>query len=379
MVVLTLVLLAVGLGPLFGAAEPAETGANRSLLEYQEPVARSGTLSRSAAGPLAAVGQRAPGQPTPGQATKVRGITVSTHRGGREWGDRAVMAPTFREVAGVGANWVSIHPYAGISADGSVSQRGSEDFSWLQEPIREAHAQGLQILIKPHLAYWGSPFSWRGEITFNDDAAWNRFFDSYQSWITAVAKATVGADAFAVGTELDKTLDHESEWRTVIEAVRKHNGAALTYAANWTDFERVPFWDQLDAIGIQAYFPISAEERPREEVLRAAWSDRMAQLADYSKRTQRPVVFTELGYSRTWLAAREPWLAQTDEEDAEVLQRLCLRIALEAIEAEPTVVGSFLWKWFPEPRAVGRDFQMAAPGVRTEIRSAWLNPKRSGV
>jgi len=82
-------------------------------------------------------------------------------------------------------------------------------------------------------------------------------------------------------------------------------------------------------------------------------------------------VFTELGYSRTWSAAREPWLAGIDAAAAVSLQKLCLKVALEAIEQEPSVVGSFLWKWFPEPVAVGRDFQLASPEVREELQGLW--------
>lgn len=300
----------------------------------------------------------------------MRGITISTHRGGREWGDREVMAPTFADVAAVGANWVAIHPYAGIRDDGSL-RVWSDDWSWLRAPIEEAHARGLQILIKPHLAYWGSGFSWRGEIRFDDAAQKRRFEQDYRRWIVEVAKATVGADAFAVGTELDQTLVDEVWWRGVIADIREVNGAALTYAANWTDYERVPFWDVLDAIGIQAYFPLSEAERPSEAELRRAWSDRMGLLESFAARVDLPVVFTELGYSRTWSAARTPWLGHGDDPAAEVFQRTCLRVALEAIEETEVVVGAFLWKWFPEPRPVGRDFQIATPGVREELRRTW--------
>jgi hypothetical protein len=53
------------------------------------------------------------------------------------------------------------------------------------------------------------------------------------------------------------------------------------------------------------------------------------------------------------------------------VQERCMRIALEAIEAEPRVVGSFLWKWFPRPFSVGRNFQLATPGMSAAIREAW--------
>ncbi len=309
-------------------------------------------------------------------ASKLRGVTVSTHRGGQEWGSDAI-GPTFDELRAVGANWVAIHPYARIDADGTVSFRpidAQSPESPEVRPIREAHSRGLRILVKPHLAYWGSPFSWRGEIEFSEPESWRRFFDSYRSWIVALAEATREADAFSVGTELDRTLGHETQWREVIAAVRERTPAPLTYASNWTDYQRVPFWDALDAIGVQAYFPVADSDDPSEREIRRGWQERMWALHQFSERLDKYVVFTELGYNRSWEAARRPWEYQTDGPEAEVLQRRCLRIALDVIERERRVVGVFLWKWFPLPRSTGRDFQLAAPAMQAEIRRAWLGP-----
>lgn len=304
---------------------------------------------------------------------KVRGITVSTHTAGSEWGTEAIDG-TFDDVREVGANWVAIHPYARISEDGSVRFRPfdpADPPAHLRRPILEAHERGLKILVKPHLAYWGSPFAWRGEIEFADDTAWRRFFTEYERWIVALARACADADAFAVGTELDATLDHEAEWRLIVEAVRASTRAPLTYAANWTDYEQVPFWDALDAIGIQAYFPLSESEAPSEVELRAAWARRMEELRGYATRHDRYVVFTELGYNRNRDAARRPWEYRVDGPEAAELQRRLTRIALEEIDREHRVVGVFLWKWFPGPRPVGRDFQLAEPEMRQVIRDVW--------
>ncbi len=321
----------------------------------------------------------------------VRGVTISTHRGGREWGDPRVVKPTLAAVEALGTNWVAFHPYARIDEDGTVRFRewSSDDPpAFLTEPIRQAHTAGLKIFIKPHLAYWGSPFSWRGEIRFEDAASWDRFFRTYERWIVAVARATRAADAFAVGTELDQTLAHSSAWREIVRQVRREHDGLLTYAANWTDFEKVDFWGDLDAVGVQAYFPLvepsgatsDAGRPPTEDQLEAAWTQLMDRMSAYSRQHDRPVLFTELGYNRSWNTAREPWSSQTDGPDAEALQRLCTRVALEAIEREPSVLGAFLWKWFPEPRPVGRDFQLAAPGMRETIRSVWreaTGPRRA--
>ena len=43
--------------------------------------------------------------------------------------------------------------------------------------------------------------------------------------------------------------------------------------------------------------------------------------------------------------------------------------------SEPAIVGSFLWKWFPEPQPVGRNFQLATSVMRSVIREAWWDDK----
>ncbi len=35
------------------------------------------------------------------------------------------------------------------------------------------------------------------------------------------------------------------------------------------------------------------------------------------------------------------------------------------------VVGAFLWKWFPNPHPVGRNFQLATPRLRKAIADVW--------
>lgn len=313
----------------------------------------------------------------------VRGITVSTSGGGQDWGSDA-MVETLRAIKAMGGNWVTIHPYGGIS-DGNGRRGHPEgqvrlwrDFdpdkppTHLSRPIREAHDLGLKILIKPHLAYWGTRFSWRGEIDFEPKESYERFFASYEKWIVQLAIACREADAFVVGTELDKTLAHEKEWRQIIAKIRAVTDIPLTYAANWPEYQNVPFWDVLDVIGIQAYFPITEQPTSDLAELRRGWQALMKDLSLYSKQQNRNIVFTELGYNRSTQASVRPWEYQTESgREAELIQEACLRTALECIEAEPTVVGSFLWKWFPGERRKPRNFNMQEPRVMKVISESW--------
>lgn len=305
---------------------------------------------------------------------RLRGVTLSTHGDGRDWAEADLIRPTMEEIKRVGGDWVAIHPYASVSADGGVrfpSMHTEEGTAYITRPIEVAHALGLKILIAPHLAYWGSPFSWRGEIEFKDEPSLERFWADYERWIVALAELAADADGFVVGSELDRTLDHEARWRRIVAEVRARTRAPLTYAANWTDYERVGFWDALDAIGIQAYFPVAESERADEATIRQAWATLMPRLSAFSAKHKRPIVFTELGYTHSFAAAVRPWDPKSDGEEAVPQQEICLRVALEAVEAEPAVNGAFLWKWFPEPRPVGRNFRLATPGIKALIRQVW--------
>ena len=324
----------------------------------------------------------------------VRGMTISCQTWGWEWGSEG-FRDELVDLASLGTNWVAIHPYARILADGTVRWRAfdpDDPPEWLTGPLRDARAEGLRLFVKPHLAYWGSPFSWRGEIEFADAEDRARFWSSYTEWIVAVARACAGADAFAVGTELDRLLDQEAEWREVITAVRAVTDTKLTYAANWSDFERVPFWDALDAVGVQAYFPLlpigdggtTAEGSPEtvaglpdEDVLRTGWSSVLERLRAVHGRTGKPVVFTELGYDVSLVAALEPWkdgrVASELRAVGEAYQERCYRVAFEVLERERAWLrGAFLWKWFVgEPGRGDGSFYVDRQPLRALLQRHW--------
>lgn len=308
----------------------------------------------------------------PRQDGRIRGVTVSTPTWGWEWGT-AAMGQALDELMELGVNWVAIHPYASIEGDGTVrpppvDPRRPPD--WLRVPVEEAHARGLKLLVVPHLAYWGSPFSWRGAITFSDEATWRRFFDGYGRFLTTLAEATRGADALCIGSELEGTVHREAEWRALVGEVRSRFPGPICYGANWSEIERVRFWDLVDAIGVQAYFPLVAPgQAPELATLEASWVRILEQMRTLSQRWNKPIVFTELGYPRSAEAALEPWRHE-DDASAGALQERCLDVALRALEREPTVVGAFLWKWFPGPSSP-EDFAMDRAELRATIRARW--------
>ncbi len=310
-------------------------------------------------------------------ASVVRGMTISCQTWGWEWGSPG-FAGELAELEELGVNWVAIHPYARIDQDGTVSWREFDPKKppkHLAGPIATAHERGLSILIKPHIAYWGSGFSWRGEIQFKDPAAVTRFHETYAEWITQLAEATSDADAFCVGTELEGLVDSAEPWRALITRVRSKTKAHLTYAANWSEYTQVSFWDELDAIGLQAYFPISEKEAPSNADLRSGWKSVLAELEALHEKWGKPIVFTELGYNTSLAAAARPWEYKgargKELKAAKELQERCMRIALDVLGKERSWLrGVFLWKWFVGDSR-GANFLVDTPEMRGVLRDEW--------
>lgn len=324
-------------------------------------------------------------QPPAPALPPIRGMTLSTPTWGREWGTDATAA-SMETLSTLGVNWVSYHPYARISDTGAVTWRPfdpGQPPDWLARPVAEAHARGMKVMVTPHLAHWGSSFSWRGAIAFGDEESRERFFSDYERFIVAIATAARGADAIVVGSELDQTAlgpDNEARWRKIIASVREVYPGPITYAANWDSYDQIPFWDSLDAVGIQAYFPLSVAPgvRPSEAALDRAWDKINAEMHAFHEKHDKYIVFTELGYDSGPQAAIRPWESGDGSALGEEIQQACLAAALRAMERERAVLGAFLWKWFPGDSAPN-DFRMSAPSLREAITRAWREPPRGSL
>lgn len=288
------------------------------------------------------------------------------------------MAESLRELTALGVEWVAIHPYAGIRRDGSMRVTPAAETGYLPGAVQIAREGGVRLFWKPHLAYWGS-FEWRGEIEFGDDAAaWRRFFTGYRAFIVDQARfaESSGVSVFAVGTELEATTHREKEWREILAAVREVYSGRITYAANWDRLDRVPFWDAVDWIGVQAYFPLSDHADPDHRALEAGWQSHLTQLEALSRKTGKQVLFTEIGYDRSSGAAFEPWKrGDADTEHARTLRTRLLEVALERLPRERWLAGMFWWKWMPgHPYRWDRgdrDFSMRAPEAREALLRFW--------
>jgi glycosyl hydrolase family 113 len=283
-----------------------------------------------------------------------------------EWGYHA--PPLGRQLdafAALGANAVSLMPFAFQPGPDRPVLRylnrrpGSETDIGLIHATRLARARGFHVLYKPHL--WLSHGSWPGEVRMTNEADWAAWWRTYRRYILhhAFLARWAGADLFSVGVELSQTVEREAEWRELIAAVRTFFPGAVTYSGNWYgDLEGVRFWDRLDFIGIDAYFPLSdSPQAGRADLARgaAAIAERLAAAA---RRWGRPVLLTEVGFA----ARRGAWVMPHTEggEYSEEDQALAYQTLFKALDRQPWLAGTFVWKAFSAPgadRAPEADFR----------------------
>ena len=275
----------------------------------------------------------------------LKGISFSHEVGtGAGYGTAAAVRELGR-IADLGANAVAIVPYAFTAApdEASIRFRTLETDARLLRTVRQARAAGLEIMLKPHL-WAGRRF--HGSIAFDSEERFDEWFDDYRRWMLHFARFAemYELDALAVGNELAGLTVHEEDWRSLIAEVRRVYRGPLTYAAHWEEeLERIRFWDELDWIGVNFYFPLAANARALStesaEISLAA-----RKIAGIQSRYAKPILFTEVGFPALATAAARPWEGNSSALNPK-LQARCYSVWLERFACQSGVEGMFWWKW----------------------------------
>lgn len=289
----------------------------------------------------------------------IRGITVgpieSAQQPGRGYGTDYTER-LLDHLARMGVNWVSITPFARIwdLSSTEIAMDFEAPYEESREGVRrfivQAHERGIRVLIIPHL--WVETGGWRGEIDPGSPERWAEYQASYRDFVLAWARdaAVMGADAFSIGVECKSWSGRFGAfWRTFIEDVRFVFPGLLTYSANWDEAENVLFWDQLDLIGINAFYPLASHDDASFAEYQSG-AAHAAEGVDYlSEVLDMPVLFVEVGYTTRANAAVEPWLWPDDMRDvaySEGEQARALEASLGAFVPNRWFTGFFVWRYY---------------------------------
>jgi hypothetical protein len=232
----------------------------------------------------------------------------------------------------------------------------SESHRGIRALARQADSLGMGIILKPHIWIGGYDEQQdRSDIGFDSEDAWTRWETSYGRFLLIYARlaAEIGADALVLGTELSRPATTRPQFfRTLADTVRRVYDGNLTYAANWHDeYEEITFWDALDYVGVQAYFPLVDTPNPSLDTLQDRWRQHRADLSALHQQTGKPLFFTEIGYRSAESAAEAPW--RWPERDGggvppdSALQARCYRAFLSTMQNTPWFTGAVIWKWHP--------------------------------
>lgn len=254
-------------------------------------------------------------------------------------------------IAPLGANWISLlvtRYQDQLSSTNIQIADGTPSDESLSHAIQEAHSLGLRVMLKPHV----DVYTGQGRVGINfgqDQAAWATWFANYTSFIThyaALAQQT-HADYFVVGTELTGTSSRADQWRTVIVAIRQVYSGPLTYAANWGEESTVNWWSELDAIGVDAYYPVPSGSAVTVDQVTAAWAPHVTSLGQLSQKWKRPIIFTEIGYRSIAGAGRAPADTQADGPVNLQEQATNYQAVFNALKGQAWWHGVFWWNWTP--------------------------------
>ena len=259
------------------------------------------------------------------------------------------------EVLLVNANHAAVMPFGFIRDINSPEIIHNTDRQWFGETkggakqyIELLQKNGVQVMVKPQIWIWRGEFT--GTLKMNTEEEWKILEKSYDDFIITYAKLAeeTKADILCIGTELEQFVKNRpGYWKNLVKEIREVYKGKLTYAANWDEYPRTTFWEDLDYIGIDAYFPLSEEKTPSVEQLKKGWQPWKNKIAALSKEKNKPVLFTEFGYRSMDYNAKKPWLVDRNDDAVNLqAQSNAKKAIFSEFWTEDWFAGGYVWKWF---------------------------------
>jgi len=260
------------------------------------------------------------------------------------------------------ANFVALMPFGFIRNLSEPKIRFNEQRQWYGEKregviqyANKFRAKNIKVMLKPQIWVWGGQYT--GYIQMDSEEKWKELETSYEAFILLYAGLAeeINADILCIGTELEKfVLNRPEYWKSLITKIRKVYQGKLTYASNWDEFKRVDFWDQLDYIGVDAYFPLTESKSPTVQELETGWKLHKEQIQTIQSKYGKPILFTEFGYRSINYTGKEPWDANRVEGSVNLeAQANGLQAIYNQFWKEKWFAGGFVWKWFLKHEKVG--------------------------
>ena len=246
-------------------------------------------------------------------------------------GERLARLPDY------GVNAVALVPYAAQRLGDSEIRfplRMERDEA-IEADARRAREHGLRVVLKPQVWVRGG---YPGDLEIQDAGGRAAWFASYRRLVAhyAALATRIEAAVFCVGVEFARLTPYENEWRELIKVAREGFGGPLTYAANFgEEFESVGFWDALDYIGLDNYYPLP------EDLSTDAVVERVERV---QRRYGKPVLMTEVGFTPHERTHERPWEDEPGGAFSLEAQTRATEATLRGFYGREWLAGMFWWK-----------------------------------
>ena len=267
-----------------------------------------------------------------------------------------------KPVVSINANYAAIMPFGFIKNLNDPEIVFNTDRQWFGETkvgvkqyIEVLQQKEVKIMLKPQIWVWRGEFT--GLIEMKNDEDWKILETSYSNFILEYAELAeeMKVDMFCFGTELENFIDSRpAYWEGLITKIRMIYKGKLTYASNWNEFQSTPFWNALDYIGIDAYFPVSDSKTPTVSECLESWKKYKDTIQEFSIKFDKPILFTEYGYRSVDYSGKEPWKSDRSMNQVNLeAQKNTTQALFETFWNETWFSGGFIWKWFHNHETAG--------------------------
>jgi len=264
------------------------------------------------------------------------------------------------EAVRLGATWISLTPFGrawdlkATGVDKTFEMPFADNQRGIARAVKQAHARGLKVLLVPHL--WVESGEWRAEIDPGTDEGWRRFAESYRAYVLGWARLCQLAhvDMLAAGVELRSwlTTTHAPSFLPILRDIRAAYSGLLTYAANWDDVDQTVILNELDVIGINAFYPLTEKSNASDQDLVGGGLEVAKKVKELAERWQKPVMFNEFGYTARTDPALRPWEWPDTMKGVTVdarAQAAAYRGLLAGMLQSRELVGAFVWRLYADP------------------------------
>ncbi|MCR5291558.1 MAG: hypothetical protein K6E28_01560 [Eubacterium sp.] len=254
----------------------------------------------------------------------------------------------------------------------------------VETAVKMAKSLGLKVCLKPMVNCLDG--SWRARIDFPDDEKcsyyWEKWFESYNAFMRHYAEMAedLGVEMLCTGCEM-KGMDKQSDYcRKMIKNVRNIYKGILMHNVNRGDETCSEWLDEVDVVGISAYYPVTDEQNKGIDTMRLRWKESVKILDECHSKYGKPVMFAEIGVRNERGCTMYPWdfKDRPDFPIDEDEQSDFYESAMEATWNIPWFAGYFWWDWkviIPDENAMKNDRDFTVYGKKAEktLRKWYLN------